>query len=218
MAPGSFVPLLSLSVEEVIYVACHQRNYAAIDDLGAIVEVVAHTLGAVLGVNDKALREDAHALLGKGRRDHISAVVGLLDGAARYDLALLEVKIAERLRQGLIKHTREQIALEFARDESAAVGDKVVFLAVLLKLVDEVHIDHFVKRLGKIEVHYVIVLHNDIVQCNVIQGVIYILHQVKHKNFNVSFISDTRSHNSPFPACRRHISILLSTYIFYHSF
>ena len=190
MAPGSFVPLLSLLVEEVIYVACHQRNYAAIDDLGAIVEVVAHTLGAVLGVDDKALREDAHALLGEGRRYHISAVVGLLDGAACYDLALLEVKIAERLRQGLIKHTREQIALELARDESAAVGDKVVFLAVLLELVDEVHIDHFVKCLCKIEVHNVVGLHNDIVDSHKFKGVIYIFKQIENENFDVSHASD----------------------------
>ena len=190
MAPGSFAPLLSLSVEEVIYVACHQRNYSAIDDLGAIVEVVAHTLGAVLGVDDKALREDAHALLGKGRGDHISAVVGLLDGAARYDLALLEVKIAERLRQGLIKHTREQIALELARDEPAAVGDKVVFLAVLLKLVDEVHIDHFVKRLCKIEVHNVVGLHNDIVDSHKFKRIVYIFKQIENENLDVSHASD----------------------------
>lgn len=190
MAPGSFVPLLSLSVEEVIYVACHQRNYAAIDYFGAIVEVVAHTLGAVLGVNDKALGEDAHTLLGKGRRDHISAVVGLLDRAARYDLALLEVKIAERLRQGLIKHTREQVALELARDEPSAVGDKVVFLAVLLELVDEVHVDHFVKRLGKIEVHNVVGLHNDVVDGHKFKRIVYIFKQIENENLDVSHASD----------------------------
>ena len=190
IAPGSFVPLLSLSVEEVIYVACHKRNYAAVDDLGAVVEVISHTLGSVFGVYDKALREDAHAFLGKGRRDHISAVVGLLDRAARYDLTLLEVKVAECLRQGLIKHTREQVALELARDEPAAVGDKIKLLAVLLELVDEVHIDHFVKRLGKIEVHNVVGLHNDVVDGHKFKRIVYIFKQIENEDLDVSHASD----------------------------
>ena len=83
----------------------------------------------------------------------------------------------------------------------ALVGDGVhrISRLVFTLLVDKSRIEHLVERFGKIEVHNVVVLHNDVVESDVVKRVIYILHKVKHKYLYVSFISDARAHSVLFP-------------------
>ena len=46
------------------------------------------------------------------------------------------------------------------------------------------------KRLGKIKVHHVVGLHNDIVYGKEIQRIIDIFHQIQHKDLDVPDASD----------------------------
>ena len=58
-----------------------------------------------------------------------------------------------------------------------------------LEYVEKEDID-FVKALGKIKVHYIVCLHNYIVERDKIKRIVNVLHKVKNKYFNVLFTSD----------------------------
>ena len=91
-----------------------------------------------------------------------------------------------------IENMVEEIATELLCHHGTLGGYRIEGVTVLVYavLADQLAIQHFVKGLGKIQVHDIVVLHNHVVDGYEIQRIIDITHEIEHENFDVVHASD----------------------------
>ena len=181
-----------LLVKKKVYVTRHQCGEAAVDDLGAVIEVCLHTARAVKAVDNESCLKDN--LLSFGQRAVNTAFsclgVNAFNSAFGGDTSLGEVKVAQSRGHCGVENRGENVGLERLRYDSSLVADLIIGKSVLLEGFDQLAVNHFVEALSKVEEHNVIRLHNDVVDGAVFEGVIYIFKKVKHKDLYRSFASD----------------------------
>lgn len=116
----------------------------------------------------------------------------LFVGTVQRDPATLEIQITEGAGQALVKDRRQKIALELLCHHCALSGYGVerVSLFVGAALLNEVAVKHLMKRLGKVEVHNIVVLHDDVVDGYKIERIIDIPHQIQNEDLDVIHASD----------------------------
>lgn len=180
------------SIKEIIDVSGQKRDHAAINDVGAAAKVLAHLSGAVFRVDvDRALPQHlAFFLDDKG--DVKASVAKALGGAVHSDATSLEVQIAECAGQAFVEDGGEQITLKLLGNQLTLTGHLIKRVALLVDahLVDQLAVQHLMKRLCKIQIHDIIVLHNDLVDGNVIQGIVDVAHEIENENLDVVHASD----------------------------
>ena len=176
---------LFISIKEEIDVSGKEGGDSAVYRLGAGLVICDHSLCSVETVNGKGhvknyspLLVNIWALLSKGALDVISAVLSLFDVAVCLDSTTLKVEIAESGGKAAIENRRNYIAVKLLCHASSLLADAIELFALVLHFENESKVEHLVKSLGKVEIHNVVGLHNDVIQRGEIKGVIYIFHKI----------------------------------------
>ena len=180
------------SIEKIIDVSCQKCNDAAVDDVGTAAEILPHLTGTVFGVNvDGAFPK--YLLLFLDDERNVKAAVGkTLGGAVHGNAATLEIEIAQCAGQTFIKNRGQQIALELLGNHCSLARHCIKCVAMLVDalLADQLAVQHLVERFRKIEIHDIIVLHNDVVDGYKIQGIVDVAHQIENEDLDVVHASD----------------------------
>ena len=179
-------------IKKKINIPRHQCGEAAVDYLGAVVEVGFHSAGAVEAVDGEGCLEDDVLLFGQRTVNVASARLGVnaLDAAFGCDTALGEVEVAQSRSHCRVENGGENVGLERLRHDASLFADLIIGQTVLLKGLDQLAVKHLVEALGKVEEHNVIRLHHDVVDGAVFEGVVYIFKKIKHEDLDRALASD----------------------------
>ena len=192
---------LLIFIKKIIDLPRKEGDDPTINDLGAIVKILADDIDAMLGVHVEGGGEDALAVLINVNGDVVATVLQCFLLALNGNLSLLEIKITQSSGQAFVQNGGKKVALELIRYQTPLIGDLVKRVPLLggSACADQVSVQHLVKRYGKIQIHDKVGLHHDVVDGWKVEGIIDISHKVKNENLYVIHAADLCSHRGTPP-------------------
>ncbi len=178
--------------EEVIHLAGENCHNASVEHIGTLAEGAADLTGAILRIDIDGGGEKRFSRLTKGESDIEGAVGEPCVRAIDRDIAAAEIEIAQSTPKALIENGGQNIATQLLGHDRALLRDAVERVAVLVGslLADEISLQHFMEGLGKIQIHHIVILHDDVIDRDEAERIIDIAHEIEHKDLDIVLASD----------------------------